>query len=65
MEILNGKSVEEVRSESQAKEAAAEILHELEEEAKEEDKLALDLEKEKQEAIVSNENIEIKDSDEE
>ena len=65
MEILNGKSVEEVRSEYQAKEAAAEILHELEEEAKEEDKLALDLEKEKQEAIVSNENIEIKDSDEE
>ena len=65
MEILNGKSVEEVRSEYQAKEAAAEILHELEEEAKEEDKLALDLEKENQEAIVSNENIEIKDSDEE
>ena len=66
MEILNGKSVEEVRSESQAKEAAAaEILHELEEEAKEEDKLALDLEKENQEAIESKENIEIKDSDEE
>ena len=66
MEILNGKSVEEVKSESQAKEAAAaEILHELEEEAKEEDKLALDLEKENQEAIESKENIEIKDSDEE
>ena len=65
MEILNGKSVEEVRSEYQAKEAAAEILHELEEEAKEEDKLALDLEKENQEAIESKENIEIKDSDEE
>ncbi|MEG0051307.1 MAG: ATP-dependent zinc metalloprotease FtsH [Terrisporobacter sp.] len=40
MEILNGKSVEEVKAEHDAKEAAAEdMLNELEEKAKEEDRI--------------------------